>query len=164
GARHPFLREMVSDTNFPNFLETGAWHRFFRSAEATRPDVAATPTLVPHCRPRPSSQLVRCCVAVAFVLVGAGAAAQQVGEGIRWDAGRRLQWSDFRGPVDPDAGPRAAALTAASVSLGYELEVRTGRRCDFEVSKIETAAEFHPEHSWVREGARTDAVLEHEQG
>lgn len=104
-------------------------------------------------------------VVAAVVLAGAGiAVAQEIGEGIRWEAGRPLQWSDFRGDVDADAGPTAAALTAASVSLGYELEVRTGRRCEVEVIRIETAAQFHPEHSWVRDGARTDAILEHEQG
>jgi hypothetical protein len=79
-------------------------------------------------------------------------------------ANRPLTWSDFRGPVDPDAGPRAAALTAASLSLGYELEVRRARRCEYEITKIEKSAEFHPQHSWVRDQARTDAVLEHEQG
>ena len=104
-------------------------------------------------------------VAAGVVLLWAGvAAAQEIGTGIRWEAGRPLRWSDFRGRVDPGAGPRAAALTSASVSLGYELEVRTGRRCELEVTRIETAAEFHPEQSWVRDGARTDAILEHEQG
>lgn len=103
-------------------------------------------------------------MALTTVVCRGDAGAQQVGDGIRWEAGRPLTWEDFRGPVDPDAGPLAAALTAASVSLGYELEVRTGRRCEVEVSRIETAAEFHPEHSWAREGGRTDAVLEHEQG
>lgn len=106
-------------------------------------------------------------VAVAFIAsVGSsgGGLAQQAGNGIPWDASRPLEWSDFRGPVDPDAPPTAAALTSASVSLGYELEVRRNRRCEFEITKVETAAKFHPENSWVRDEARIDAVLEHEQG
>jgi len=95
---------------------------------------------------------------------GQRALAQEMGEGIRWQADRPLAWSDFQGPVDPNAQPLAAALTAASVSLGYELEVRNGRGCEFEVIRIETSAKFHPEQSWVRDGARTPAILEHEQG
>ena len=93
-----------------------------------------------------------------------GALGQETGEGIRWDASRPLRWSDFQGAVDPNAGPRAAALTAASLSLGAELEVRRGRRCEYEITSIETSAQFHPQHSWVLERARTDAVLQHEQG
>ncbi|HEX6994197.1 MAG TPA: hypothetical protein VF339_08620 [Gammaproteobacteria bacterium] len=104
-------------------------------------------------------------LAVGGASIGADRAlAQQVGEGIRWQADRPLEWSDFKGQVDPNAGPQTAALTSASVSVGFELEVRGGRRCEFEVLRIETTAEFHPEHSWVRDGARTAAVLEHEQG
>src|SRR5690606_40927315 len=64
---------------------------------------------------------------------------------------------------DLNAEPHTAALTAASVSLGYELEVRGGRRCELEIVRIETAAEFHPEHSWVRDGARTAAILRSEE-
>lgn len=96
---------------------------------------------------------------------GLGSApAQQTGDGIAWDEQRPLTWDDFQGPVDPEAAPTAAALTAASLSLGYELEVTRGRGCEFEITKIETSAEFHPQHSWVRDRARTEAVLEHEQG
>ena len=101
---------------------------------------------------------------IAGAAVAGQALAQEPGEGIRWQANRPLEWADFKGKVDPNADPQAAALTSASVSLGYELEVRSGRRCEFEIVRIETAAEFHPEHSWVRDGARTAAILEHEQG
>jgi hypothetical protein len=111
---------------------------------------------------RPEGALLAAAAACAGLC--GSALAQQTGEGIRWDAARPLTWSDFQGPVDPGAGPRTAALTAASLSLGYELEVRRGRRCEYEITKIETSAEFHPRQSWVRNQARTETVLEHEQG
>ncbi len=113
-----------------------------------------------------AAKLASVLIAVGGASVGTHHAAfsQQPGEGIRWQANRPLAWSDFKGQADPNAEPHTAALTAASVSLGYELEVRGGRRCELEIVRIETAAEFHPEHSWVRDGARTAAILEHEQG
>lgn len=83
---------------------------------------------------------------------------------IDWDASRPLTWADFRGAADPDASPRTAALTAASISVGYELEVRSNGRCFFEIANVQTEAVFHTERSWVRDGGRTDLVLEHEQG
>lgn len=101
---------------------------------------------------------------IGLLALGSAVHAQEVAQGIRWVADRPLVWSDFRGAVAPDAEPSAAALTAASVSLGYALEVRRGRGCEYEITAIETSAEFHPEQSWVRDGARIDSVLEHEQG
>ncbi|HEX7081692.1 MAG TPA: hypothetical protein VF329_11815 [Gammaproteobacteria bacterium] len=83
---------------------------------------------------------------------------------IVWSAGRPLVWSDFRGPVDPDAPPRTAASTSSSLTLGYELEVRQDRRCTFVITSIETLATFEPSASWVKPGQRTAEVLEHEQG
>ncbi len=95
---------------------------------------------------------------------GTSALAQDADAGIRWEASRPLEWADFRARVDPDASPRTAALAAVSISLGYELAVSRGRGCSYEITAIETSAEFHPDHSWVRDEARTAAILEHEQG
>jgi hypothetical protein len=91
-------------------------------------------------------------------------AAQTESGGIPWDADRPLVWSDFRGPIDPAAPADVAALTSASISMGYGVAMRRDRRCRFEITQVEVDAIFHPEQSWARDRARTPLVLEHEQG
>jgi len=93
------------------------------------------------------------------------AATQPGPDSVDWSADRPLVWSDFRGPVDPQAAPRTAAETASSLEFGYSLQVeRAGNDCVFEIAEVRTRATFEPRASWVRQGQRSAEVLEHEQG
>jgi hypothetical protein len=105
-------------------------------------------------------------IAAALAALCASASAQQTeGEKLAWSGVRPLEWSDFRGPVDPTAADNAAATTAASLNWSYKYRLeRSDRGCTYRITEIETEAMFHPQTSWVRPGHANDRVLEHEQG
>ena len=97
------------------------------------------------------------------VLVPVAAASSET-DVIEWDPTRRLDWSDFVGPVPAGTDTRRVAATAGSLAWSYRFTVRWSRNeCTFIIDSIESRALFHPEDSWVRQGHRTDAVLQHEQ-
>jgi hypothetical protein len=87
------------------------------------------------------------------------------GGDIIWDATRPLTWNDFRGRVDPSATSERVAMTAASLSWGYEYRIeRDERTCVYRITNVRSDAVFDQNESWVRPGHLTAAVLEHEQG
>jgi hypothetical protein len=95
----------------------------------------------------------------------APAAPAVSGGDITWDATRPLTWSDFRGRVDPSATRERVAMTAASLSWGYEYRIeRDERACAYRITSVRTDAVFNQNESWVRPGHLTVAVLGHEQG
>ncbi|HEY8520043.1 MAG TPA: hypothetical protein VIN61_08190 [Gammaproteobacteria bacterium] len=104
------------------------------------------------------------------MLLAAGVAAAQTGAEpsgteIEWRPDRKLAWSDFRGPVDPAASRRVAASSMVSLEFGYGYAIeRSAGLCGYRITEIASAAVFHPESSWVRPDAATDALLAHEQG
>lgn len=74
-----------------------------------------------------------------------------------WDANRKLSWSDFKGPVSTVHSEESAAATCCSI--GFRLgnnEVGTP-----EVFVYNT---FYTDRSWVKEDARIESILTHEQG
>lgn len=84
---------------------------------------------------------------------------------IEWSPERRLVWDDFQGPVPADADEERIATTAASLSWSNEYGIAWSREeCVLRIARIDSAALFHPDRSWVRPGHRLPAVLEHEQG
>lgn len=93
------------------------------------------------------------------------AATAQADAAIAWSPNRLLTWEDFTGRVPLTADAKRVAATTASLAWSYEYSLETSRStCVFRIDRIESAAEFHPESSWVRPEHRTAAVLRHEQG
>lgn len=71
-----------------------------------------------------------------------------------WNAGRKLQWSDFKGKAVPNANE--SAMTASSVEFSY---ATNGRQIMWEVM-----AKFYPDISWSKQADQSDYILQHEQG
>ena len=95
---------------------------------------------------------------IALLLWGCFLQAQvQEREGILWEPGHRLAWTDFRGT--PPESKRIAATTASGMS--YEYQARgTGNRyeLDFEVDTY-----FYPDKSWYHPEICDSVILSHEQ-
>lgn len=121
---------------------------------------------------RVRTMLERIGILICVAALGAcgGSAVVPVAPGVSggdivWDAARPLTWSDFRGRVDPAATPERVAMTAASLSWGYEYRIeRDERTCAYRITSVRTDAIFNQSESWVRPGHLTAAVLGHEQG
>lgn len=124
-----------------------------------------------------SPQTTRICSVLRVIVLLLGAAAgvaacsiariepTPAAGSIPWDAGRSLAWSDFRGAVDPRAAPERVAVTAASLSWGYDYKIeRNGDACAYWITGVRAQAVFDQADSWVRPGHRNAAVLGHEQG
>ncbi len=78
-------------------------------------------------------------------------------DGVPWDPGQRLTWSDFRGT--PPESQRVAATTASGISYSYRTRGTPGKyRLDYEVN-----AYFYPEKSWYHPEICDAVVLSHEQ-
>ncbi|HEX6998652.1 MAG TPA: hypothetical protein VF322_10935 [Gammaproteobacteria bacterium] len=123
----------------------------------------------PHKARARGGRAARCAAAAALLLAagasGAQTTAEPQGEEIEWRPDRKLAWSDFRGPVDPEASRGVAAVTMVSLEFGYGYAIeRSAGLCGYRITEIASAAVFHPEASWVRPEAATDATLAHEQG
>lgn len=104
-------------------------------------------------------------VLALLLLLAVDTIATAAGPAIEWSSQRRLVWEDFRGPVPAGATDERVAATAASLSWSNEYSIAWSRdTCSFSIARIDSAALFHPETSWVRPGHRTPDVLEHEQG
>lgn len=83
--------------------------------------------------------------------------AQEIEDSMAWDAGRKLSWEDFQGPVPPDAVP--AATTASGISYTYTANlIHHEVQLDFEVTAF-----FYPGESWYRPEICDAHVLQHEQ-
>lgn len=100
-----------------------------------------------------------------LLLLAAGVTATAAGPAIQWSPERRLVWEDFQGPVPANVADERVATTAASLSWSNAYSIAWSRdTCAFRITRIDSAALFHPDASWVRPGHLTPAVLEHEQG
>ena len=101
---------------------------------------------------------------MALAVVAVQIATANEGALIEWNPERLLTWDDFDGPVPERVGDNRVAAASVSLSWSYEYMLEWSRNtCRFSINKIESAALFHPETSWVRPGHRNDAVLGHEQ-
>lgn len=86
-------------------------------------------------------------------------------EDVLWNSARPLSWDDFLGPVDPRATGDRVAMTAATLSWGYEYQIeRDDESCAYWLTDIHAEAIFNQRESWVRPGYRNASVLGHEQG
>lgn len=76
---------------------------------------------------------------------------------MEWDASRKLTWSDFKGPVPPDAVP--AATTASGISYEYSANlIHHEVKLDFKVTAF-----FYPNESWYKPEVCDAHILQHEQ-
>ncbi len=83
--------------------------------------------------------------------------AQEIEEGVPWDANKRLTWADFKGKVPPAAVP--AATTASGISYTYSANLMHHEvELDYEVT-----AYFYPNESWYKPSLANDTILSHEQ-
>ena len=74
-----------------------------------------------------------------------------------WEAGRKLNWTDFKG-VPPEA-KQVAATTASGISYSFQSEGNRGRyRVDYQVNAF-----FYPHKSWYHRELCDSVVLSHEQ-
>ena len=74
----------------------------------------------------------------------------------QWREHARLSWNDFRGPVTTAAHESAAATFC---SIGYRTSTTTEGKLAVEVYNT-----FYANRSWVKEDARLQSILDHEQG
>jgi len=78
------------------------------------------------------------------------------GDRFSWNEHRKISWSDFKGPVSSVSDESAAATCC---SIGFTLgNNETGHP---EVTVYNT---FYINKSWVKEDAKIESILEHEQG
>jgi len=107
-------------------------------------------------------------VVLGAVLVACSTVAPLPGPGgadIPWSPDRPLAWGDFRGAVDPQAPPERVAMTAASLTWGYEYQIEhDGESCAYWITEIRSEAVFDQRRSWVRPTHRKPEILAHEQG
>ena len=79
-------------------------------------------------------------------------------ETIEWREDHKLQWSDFKGPVD--ANSDAVALTASGITFSFSLRQTNDRYVGFETNVY---AHFYPNKSWYVKEDGNDHILAHEQ-
>lgn len=81
---------------------------------------------------------------------------QPAGSRFSWNEHRKLSWNDFKGPVAALSNESAAATCC---SIGFRLDsTATGNP---QVSVYNT---FYIDKSWVKEDAKIQSILTHEQG
>lgn len=73
-----------------------------------------------------------------------------------WDAGRKLSWSDFQGPVNTVSEESAAATCC---SIGFRLNKNAAGTPELSVYNT-----FYINKSWVKADAKIESILAHEQG
>lgn len=97
-------------------------------------------------------------IAIVFGFLVAGLGNAQVPEGsIPWSASKRLEWSDFKAQLPPDAS--SAATTASGISYTYSANIMHHEvELDFEVT-----AYFYPNESWYKPTLASENLLQHEQ-
>jgi len=81
-------------------------------------------------------------------------AVAKVIENLPWSEYRILDWSDFQGAPDYNDN-FVKALTASSIKYSYSCN---GVYLDYDINAV-----FKKDQSWVKEEARTDYTLAHEQ-
>jgi hypothetical protein len=74
-----------------------------------------------------------------------------------WDIANPVQWTDFQGPVDPSS--RFAAITHSGMNYTWHRQVTQGQSH----FTFTTMSYMDKSKSWVKEGKRTDALLNHER-
>jgi hypothetical protein len=74
----------------------------------------------------------------------------------QWKEHTRLSWSDFQGPVTTVQQESAAATCC---SIGFRTNTSSDGRTEVEVYNT-----FYVNKSWVKEDARIQSILDHEQG
>lgn len=94
---------------------------------------------------------------LCFLVLGQIACAQEIEEGMLWNANRKLTWADFKGKIPPAANP--AATTASGISYKYSANlIHHEVHLDFEVNAF-----FYPNESWYKPDVCDDLILSHEQ-
>jgi hypothetical protein len=73
---------------------------------------------------------------------------------IEWTESKKLEWKDFKG--QPNLQIRDAAISSAGISI-------LGGKSQGDTLALTITANFNPQKSWVKEGAQTDYLLNHEQ-
>lgn len=79
-------------------------------------------------------------------------------ETISWREDHKLQWSDFKGPIDTNSD--AVALTASGITFSFSLSQTNDRYVGYE-AKVES--HFYPNKSWYVKESGSDYILAHEQ-
>lgn len=79
--------------------------------------------------------------------------------GFSWTPERRLNWNDFKGPVQGYSSDNVAAATFCSI--GFETNTLSSTNNKLKVNVFNT---FYTTRSWGREGEKDDRLLAHEQG
>lgn len=74
-----------------------------------------------------------------------------------WEAGRTLEWSDFKASPDPASSFQANTNSGISYSWSFR---ESGDEVDF---AYEVYSFFIPEGSWVKNGKASSNLLAHEQ-
>lgn len=74
-----------------------------------------------------------------------------------WNANRKLSWSDFKGPVSTTHSEESAAATCCSIGF------RLGNN-EAGAPEVFVYNTFYTDRSWVKEDARIESILTHEQG
>lgn len=74
----------------------------------------------------------------------------------QWREHTKLSWSDFQGPVTAVERESAAATCC---SIGFRTNMLSDGRTEVEVYNT-----FYANKSWVKEDARIQSILDHEQG
>jgi hypothetical protein len=81
---------------------------------------------------------------------------KNVGDTIRWSAGRQLTFDDFQATPKPSNNQSSDTLAVCSCSIEYTLKIVDGK------IKIYAFAVFSQKRSWMIR--KTDFILQHEQG
>ncbi len=76
------------------------------------------------------------------------------------ETNRKLQWSDFRGRVDPNS-PHHAVTTWY---LSYKMDGIKTYGDSISIGKLNAILQMEPKESWLRKEKANDELLKHEQG
>ena len=79
---------------------------------------------------------------------------------IVWNKDRPLTWDDFKGT--PDNNAKEDAEVSTTVHSDAQFEGTEGG--PITVTSVSTTATMEPDQSWVKDGKKTDDLLNHEQG
>ncbi len=102
-----------------------------------------------------------------FMVVAGGVAAADYTADVVWNAGQPLTWSDFCG-LPPQTPTAEAAMIAMRISwrVAYTITYDPLRQMwsgTIDRAGVTVANTMDPRASWVRPGAATTALLDHEQ-
>nr|WP_321233513.1 DUF922 domain-containing protein [uncultured Psychroserpens sp.] len=77
---------------------------------------------------------------------------------IQWNETKKLSWTDFRGPIEPNSD--AVAVTASGITFSFSVKQSNNQFLSFEA---QANAHFYPEKSWYVKSKGDDHILAHEQ-